>query len=320
MVAEIGGWACPNCRSSLITSTKSTVSKNNKATNASIEVIHKEINSIKTQLEIISDSVLALHKSGQADTARNKMSAPGPFTYAEIASGTSIASKSVHVDQPRLDSSPNGINLDTNLRSQILLAVQSEQDLKNKRSSSIVLTGLPFFSADVDRRTFIDICDKEFSFSPKIRSSSRLGKQVEGKTQPLLITLESKQDADYIIQHAKSLRHSSSNTIRQNVYINKYMTRTEYLAAYKARKERQATKAHIAVKTSDNLIEIDASSNHNGSTDVIANGNTSSNHPSISVMPTPSTSGFSNVQPDIPSFSTSITNTSTSDTKQPGST
>ena len=157
-------------------------------------------------------------------------------------------------------------NLDANLRSQILLAVLSEQKLKGKRSSSLVLTGVPFVNADDDMKKFTELCKNEFAFKPSIRAVSRLGKPGAGKTQPLLVILESKTNTDHIVDNAKMLRNSASPFIRQNVYINKYRTRTAFLAAYKARQSRKASKeksVEAQSEQTDTEMAIDQGTNSN---------------------------------------------------------
>ena len=249
VVAEIGGWACQSCRLSLAITNKPT--PKNKTINSNIDSLHQEIISIKTQLDLISDSVLSLHKANQADTESRKIDPSGSTTYARIVSGAA-SSNQKEIGQANVDPITNENKLDNNLRSQILLAVHSEQQLKNKRSSSLVLTGLPFKSAEDDMRSFINLCEQEFSISPSVRATSRLGKQEDGKILPLLVTLDSKLDADQILQNAKLLRASSSLFVRNKLYINRYMTRTEFLAAYKARRERQTKKSSTTTINSGN--------------------------------------------------------------------
>ena len=249
VVAKIGGWACQSCRISLAITNKPT--PENKTINSNIDSLHQEIISIKTQLDIISDSVLLLHKANQADTESQKKDSSGSITYARVVSGAASSNQREN-GRANVDPISNVNKLDNNLRSQILLAVHSEQQLKNKRSSSLVLTELPFQSAEDDMRSFINLCEQEFSISPSVRATSRLGKQEDGKILPLLVPLDSKLDADQIIQNAKMLRASSSLFVRNKLYINRYMTRTEFLAAYKARRERQTKKSSTTTNNSVN--------------------------------------------------------------------
>ena len=115
-------------------------------------------------------------------------------------------------------------------------------------------------------KKFTELCENEFAFKPSIRAVSRLGKPGTGKIQPLLVTLESKTDTDHIVDNAKMLRNSASPFIRQNVYINKYMTRTEFLAAYKARQSRKANKeksVETQSEQTDTEMAMDQSTNSN---------------------------------------------------------
>ena len=57
--------------------------------------------------------------------------------------------------------------------------------------------------------------------------------------QPLLVTLETVDEVKEILDHAKNLRQSTSLFVRQNVYMNKHLTKAEALAAYNARVKRR---------------------------------------------------------------------------------
>ena len=107
------------------------------------------------------------------------INAPGSITHAQAISGAVHSNK--EIGQTNVESITNKNKLDSNLRSQILLAVHSKQQLKNKRSSSLVLTGLRFNSAEDEVRSSMNLCEQEFSILPTVPASSRLGKQLDGR-------------------------------------------------------------------------------------------------------------------------------------------
>src|SRR6266536_6270151 len=73
------------------------------------------------------------------------------------------------------------------------------------------------------------------NLSPDIKSTFRLGRPLPSKPQPLLISLKSPAEAEQIISHAKNLRLSNSQFIRDHIFINRHLTRAESQAAYETR-------------------------------------------------------------------------------------
>ena len=63
----------------------------------------------------------------------------------------------------------------------------------------------------------------------------RFGSLIKGKVQPLLISLTSTKDVEHILTYAKGLRTSSDLIIRDQVFVNKHLTRAKVRAAFEAR-------------------------------------------------------------------------------------
>ena len=72
-----------------------------------------------------------------------------------------------------------------------------------------------------------------------IMKCRRLGKPQDGKCQPLLVTLDSREQAEFYIKNAKQLRNSTKPEIRQSVFINPDLTPSESRAAYELRLRRR---------------------------------------------------------------------------------
>jgi hypothetical protein len=93
------------------------------------------------------------------------------------------------------------------------------------------------------------MCSSEFHIQPIVSSVKRLGRQLVGKTQPLLVTLKQTYQVKQLIGSAKQLRQSSDPTIRENVYINPYLTWAEAAAAYQIRVQRRSAHQHRQERT-----------------------------------------------------------------------
>ena len=87
--------------------------------------------------------------------------------------------------------------------------------------------------------------------SPHVKSTYRFGKQSPTKPQLLLVTLGSIAEAESILANARNLRKSSTPYIKDNVFINKHMTKAESLAAYNARVKRRNEKQHELIDFDD---------------------------------------------------------------------
>ena len=94
-------------------------------------------------------------------------------------------------------------------------------------------------SADGQSSMLGQLCISEFSINPQIVSTCRLGKSSDDRVKPLLVSLSSSEVADDIIKRAKLLRRSTVSTVRDNVFINRNLTKIEAQLAYNERCQRR---------------------------------------------------------------------------------
>ena len=122
-------------------------------------------------------------------------------------------------------------------RQSVISAVYRDMKSIEKRARNVVVTGL-IQETDMDDKQVVndsDILPSAFGRTFDIVACRRLGKQVVGRVQPLLLTFKSGLDASYLIDHAKKLRNSSNPTVRSSVYINHDLTRAQAKEAYDRR-------------------------------------------------------------------------------------
>ena len=67
----------------------------------------------------------------------------------------------------------------------------------------------------------------------------RVGQSYPDYVQPLLVTLDSREDVSWIVANARRLRDSNDNETRVNVFINPNLSFAERSAAYRARCRRR---------------------------------------------------------------------------------
>jgi hypothetical protein len=117
----------------------------------------------------------------------------------------------------------------------VLTTVNSENRRKIARLANVVVSGLPTSSMTTDTELAQRLFRDELSLQSNIVSCQRLGKPSPGKTQLLKVCMSDTSEAAEILAAAKRLRHSADNYIRQHVFINRDMTKSEAEAAYQAR-------------------------------------------------------------------------------------
>jgi len=123
------------------------------------------------------------------------------------------------------------------LKQDVMASMYIDMDQKQRRANNIVVTGIPYGD---DFTTVTNLLAEEFDlqYIPTV-SCRRIGRPVDNRVQPLLITLESRQDADYFIANARYLRESYDPAVRECVYISADLTPAESKAAYELRCRRR---------------------------------------------------------------------------------
>ena len=228
VVVDIGGWACVGCRNR---GGKAPIKENkNKTKNdglmTDLALIKKQLNSISDVLK----NATVIPTSDKVDKMDASARVTGKLSHSQVlrASSNRISNSS---SQPS--------TLDTDVRTAVLSAVHTEFRSISNRSLNVVVTGLKPSNIDNDAAQFSELCASELIIYPTIKSTHRLGSSIKDKIQPLLVTLQSTDDVQEILNAAKFLRNSSSDYVRNSIFINKHLTKAEAFAAYTARERRR---------------------------------------------------------------------------------
>jgi len=141
-------------------------------------------------------------------------------------------------------------------RGAVLSAVYSDMREQETRSKNFVVSGLAVDTNVEDKEIVEILCEKELQIKPDIKSCRRLGKNISGKVQPILVSICTKEQASKITSSARKLRKSENTLVRDRVFINPDLTKAQAAAAYELRcKRRQAqvwkTGRHTDSQTSD---------------------------------------------------------------------
>ena len=129
------------------------------------------------------------------------------------------------------------VYLDGWRRSQVGMYVDIAK--KTQRESNIIVSGTKPSSTQTDTQLVYNLCSTELDAQPDILHVKRLGREVAGKTQPLLVILRDADEAKSLIRNARDLRHSTILDVKNKVYINPNLTPAESAAAYQLRVQRR---------------------------------------------------------------------------------
>lgn len=133
---------------------------------------------------------------------------------------------------------------DTALKQDLVAAMYIDMDRKQRRANNVVISGLEC-SRGSDKKMAHDLLVKEFAWNEEdegrvvITNCRRIGKQWSDKVQPLLVTLESRQQAAYFLANFKRLRCSTNAEVKEKVFISADLTPAEAKAAYELRCRRR---------------------------------------------------------------------------------
>ena len=127
----------------------------------------------------------------------------------------------------------------TNFREAVAVAMCADRRDKERRAKSVIVSGLVPQQDVTDAASFSHLCLQEFGFDPIVIYTKRLGAANGDRVLPLLVGLQSPDDVLTIMNHAKLLRRSAVESVRNNVFINRNLTKVEARLAYEERCRRR---------------------------------------------------------------------------------
>ena len=234
------------------------LSNNTEQSSSTTQTDHDDLNntaqaqleSMRRELKQLLETVSSL--SSKIDHLTSLLNAPDA-SRTNITKRQDITVPANDVTSDRMPSGPHRSN-DHKIRpnhqaghkDDPVTAMYIDLNLRNQRANNILISGMPpSQSEDLEKKAVIDMLRFEYDWDAElwpgisIIKCRRLGKPHDGKCQPLLVTLDSREQAEFYIKHAKQLRNSSRPEIRQCVFINADLTPSESRAAYELRLRRR---------------------------------------------------------------------------------
>ena len=226
---SIVGWRCHCCRAASIKRIKALedicVSLKDELNKLKVSNsgVYKELEELKSRQSAV-DSVPSDTYSGnnrhETDTTSSKLETS---SWADVVSGKKSASSQ----------KPSTFH-------DVMKAVHSDLISKKRRETNVVISGLKQAKNIPDAKLFEDLLLKNLKIKESPISCRRIGTQMEGKIQPLLVVLSTAESANKIISDAKMLRNSECLYTKQHVYINRFLTKSEAEAEFDRRQQRRA--------------------------------------------------------------------------------
>ena len=130
----------------------------------------------------------------------------------------------------------------TNFRTTVISAVYQEQQFVRSKARNFIISGVPKSQTITDEERVSEICRRDLRVTPDIKQCKRLGLEMPGREQKLLVITANENQASSVISKAKLLRQSSELLIRKQVFINADLTKAESKAAYESRQRRREAK------------------------------------------------------------------------------
>jgi len=107
-------------------------------------------------------------------------------------------------------------SLQESFRGAVLSAVYSDKKRQESRAKNVIFFGLPISSECDDKTVVKQLCEEELDIVPDIHNCKRLGRVMNGRCQPILVSLPSAEQASQLLSSAKKLRRSANALIKDN--------------------------------------------------------------------------------------------------------
>lgn len=224
---------------SLVSSQSAQTTEVTRSIQTQLQQMHNQIATLTTQLCFVL-SFLNISSQSPQETAAAAASVAGD-SAVDPGKSTSI-SCSVNKTTPAaaVDAVKSKHAAQT-FKDVIRTAIDDDCRSRARRSKSIVVSGLETSSTCSDKDNFLRLCSREFKAQPRVTFCKRLGEQITGRIQPLLVALSTAEDAAWFVANAKLLRSSLNQTVKDSVFINANLTKEEAREAYEQRCRRRAT-------------------------------------------------------------------------------
>jgi len=200
-----------------------------------IKSLKAEVNELSQTVKSLTAQMQMLTAALGFDTASVTSAAPQQSLSQTSDTATQANTESVRTSYATVAKSGMAQQMHCN----IVSAVYMDLEQKKKRANNVVISGLVTNENFDDKAVITGMIYQEFGREITVKHCRRLGRKIDGKTQNILVSLSSADEASYLISNARHLRRSNNEFVRQNVYINADLTPAEAKASYELRRARR---------------------------------------------------------------------------------
>jgi len=196
-----------------------------------VHSLQKEMENIKAAVEQLSSSISVLahsniHESQDSSVDTESSSSvsddDGQDNFVPSSAATKKRQKKTERNDRRRQSrdamkqsqsQPSVVEVSRD----VVASMYVDIDLKQRRARNVVMSGVPYSNDDFTYVTNLLAEEFNWHYIPTT-SCRRIGRQIDTRVQPLLVTLECRDDASYLVANARQLSKSLDPDVRHNVY------------------------------------------------------------------------------------------------------
>ena len=246
-LADFLGYSCQTCRDALSDSITLWSSKQ-LVLETKVEKLEKIIDNLMSAGTVIHsppimDTILPVPRTGGTDDGPAINNSSSQFGNSQDLSSdrwTAVGGRpKPNVPHASVESSAASIST---------LIVKTVNNLQRRKSNVVVSGMIETSSEKADTECFIDVCDNSLNILPSVircrrldrKAQNDIGTQANSRPRLLLVTLASEIQVTNIVKAAKNLRSAVDIYTRQNVFINRDLTKEESKMLYDRRVARRA--------------------------------------------------------------------------------
>ena len=224
-----------------------------------IDNLTRKLNFVLSFLDI-HDNIDAERSNGRATSPATSYNVPSSImsetdhsTQQNALTGHSSASNHVSyssVAAASIIDRRNFKNQPTSFHEAVAVAMCTDRRDKERRAKSVIVSGLAPQPDITDAASFRQLCSQEFGLDLAVTHTKCLGVLNADRVQLLLIGLQSPDEVLSIMSHAKLLRWSADESVRNKMFSNRNLTKVEARLAYEERSRRRLRQHVISQQSS----------------------------------------------------------------------
>jgi len=165
-----------------------------------VKELNEKVKTLTTQVETLTAAL------GLASSCTPTSTQSPPTQTCAIADTSNITSVPIKSYATVTANSIGVQQVHQQIHRNMVSAVYVDLEEKRKRANNVVICGLTSDESFDDKSVITEMIFQEFGRQITVKSTRRLGKKIDGKTQNVLAVLSSTDDVSYLVSNARLLR------------------------------------------------------------------------------------------------------------------